>query len=154
RMVPLLGFFSMLMIVVGLVLLIACANVSNLLLARASARRQELAIRLALGAGRRRIVRQLMAESLLLTLLGAGAGLLLNLGMARILNQVQLPLPIPVRLLIQPDWRLLLYAVIVSVASAVVAGLVPALKATRGGVTAVLKRTERQVEGRWTLRSG
>jgi predicted permease len=152
RMVPLAGFFSMLMIVVGLVLLIACANVSNLLLARASARRQELAIRLALGAGRRRIVRQLMAESLLLALLGTGAGLLLNLGMAGILNRVQLPLPIPVRLLIQPDWRLLTYAVVISVVSALVAGLLPALKATRGGVTAGLKRTERQVEGRWSLR--
>jgi predicted permease len=154
RMVPLVGFFSMLMIVVGLVLLIACANVSNLLLARASARRQELAIRLALGAGRRRIVRQLMAESLLLALLGIGAGLLLNLGMAGILNRVQLPLPIPVRLLIQPDWRLLTYAVVISVVSALVAGLLPALKATRDGVTAALKRTERQVEGRWSLRGG
>jgi len=154
RMVPLAGFFSMLMIVVGLVLLIACANVSNLLLARASARRQELAIRLALGAGRRRIVRQLLAESLLLALLGTGAGLLLNLGMSSLLNRVQLPLPIPVRLLIQPDWRLLSYAIVISVVSALVAGLLPALKATRGGVNAVLKRTERQVEGRWTLRGG
>jgi len=129
-------------------------GLSNLLLARASARRQELAIRLALGAGRRRIVRQLMAESLLLALLGTGAGLLLNLWMARILNQVQLPLPIPVHLLIRPDWRLLLYSAVIAMASALVAGLLPALKATRDGVTAVLKRTERQVEGRWSLRGG
>ncbi len=153
-MIPFVAFFAMLLIVVGLVLLIACANVSNLLLARASVRRQELAIRLALGAGRRRIVRQLLAESLLLALLGTGAGLLLNLWMAGILNHVQLPLPIPVHLLIQPDWRLLLYSVVIAVASALVAGLLPALKATRGGVSAALKRTEHQVEGRWSLRGG
>jgi predicted permease len=154
RMVPFVAFFSMLLIVVGLVLLIACANVSNLLLARASARRQELAIRLALGAGRRRIVRQLMAESVLLALVGTGAGLLLNLWMAGILKHVQLPLPIPVHLQIQADWRLLLYSAVIAVVSALVAGLLPALKATRGGVSAALKRTERQVEGRWTLRGG
>ena len=153
-MVPFVAFFSMLLIVVGLVLLIACANVSNLLLARASTRRQELAIRLALGAGRRRIVRQLMAESLLLALVGAGAGLLLNLWLAGFLNRVELPLPIPVHLLIEPDWRLLWYAAVIAVASALVAGLLPALKATRGGVSAALKRTERQVEGHWTLRGG
>src|SRR5207247_9674223 len=74
--------------------------------------------------------------------------------LAGILNHVQLPLPIPVRLLIQPDWRLLLYSVVIALASALVAGLLPALKATRGGVSAALKRTERQVEGRWSLRGG
>jgi predicted permease len=154
RMVPFVAFFSMLLIVVGLVLLIACANVSNLLLARASTRRQELAIRLALGAGRRRIVRQLLAESLLLALLGSGAGLLLNVWLAGILNHVQLPLPLPIHLLIQPDGRLLQYSVVIALLSALVAGLLPALKATRGGVSAALKRTERQVEGRWSLRGG
>jgi predicted permease len=153
-MVPFVAFFSMLLIVVGLVLLIACANVSNLLLARASTRRQELAIRLALGAGRRRILRQLMAESLLLALLGAGAGLLVNLWLARFLNRVELPLPIPVRLLIEPDWRLLGYAAVIAVASAVVAGLLPALKATRSGVSEALKRTDRRVEGQGSLRRG
>jgi predicted permease len=153
-MVPLVAFFAMLMIVVGLVLLIACANVSSLLLARASVRRQELGIRLALGAGRGRIVRQLLTESLLLALLGTGAGLLLNLWLAGILNHVQLPLPLPIHLLIQPDWRLLVYSGLIAIATALVAGLLPALKATRGGVSAALKRTERQVEGRFSLRGG
>jgi predicted permease len=153
-MVPFVAFFAMLMIVVGLVLLIACANVSSLLLARASVRRQELGIRLALGAGRGRIVRQLLAESLLLALLGTGTGLMLNLWLARILNQVQLPLPLPVHLLIQPDWRLLVYAAVVALTTAIVAGLLPALKATRGGVSPALKGNERQVEGRWSLRGG
>jgi predicted permease len=153
-MVPFVAFFAMLMIVVGLVLLIACANVSSLLLARASVRRQELGIRLALGAGRSRIVRQLLAESLLLALLGTGAGLILNLWLAGILNHAPLPLPLPVHLLIQPDWRLLSYSGVVALTTALAAGLLPALKATHGGVSAALKRTERQVEGRWNLRRG
>ncbi len=153
NMIPFTAFFGMLLIVVGLVLLIACANVSSLLLARASARRQELAIRLAIGAGRGRIVRQLLAESLLLALLGMAAGFLLNLWLTGVMNRVQLPLPVPVQLLIQPDWRLLVYSMAVAGVSALVAGLMPALKATRGGVSAVLKLTERQVGGRWTLRN-
>jgi predicted permease len=99
-------------------------------------------------------VRQLLAESLLLALLGTMAGLLLNLWLSGVLNHVELPLPIPVHLLIEPDWRLLLYSVLIAIASALVAGLLPALKATRGGVSAALKRTERQVEGRWSLRGG
>ncbi len=150
---PFTAFFGVLMIVVALVLLIACANVSSLLLARASARRQELAIRLAIGAGRGRIVRQLLAESLLLALLGTCAGLLVNVWLSGVMNRVQLPLPIPMQLLIQPDWRLLVYSMAVAVMSALVAGLMPALKATRGGVSTALKLTERQVGGRWTLRN-
>lgn len=153
NMIPFTAFFGMLLIVVGLVLLIACANVSSLLLARASARRQELAIRLAIGAGRGRLVRQLLGESLLLALLGMAAGLLLNLWLTGVMNRVQLPLPVPVQLLIQPDWRLLVYSMAVAGISALAAGLMPALKATRGGVNAVLKLAERQVGSRWTLRN-
>jgi len=147
------AFFGVLMLVVGLVLAIACANVSSLLLARASSRRQEIAIRLAIGAGRSRVMRQLLAESLLLALMGTCAGLVLNLGLTSIMNRVQLPLPLPVRLLIQPDWRLLFYSIAIATGSALVAGLMPALKATRGGVSAALKLEERQVGGRWTLRN-
>jgi predicted permease len=147
------AFFGILMIVVGLVLLIACANVSSLLLARASARRRELAIRLAIGAARGRIVRQLLTESLLLALLGTCAGLILNLGITSVMNRVQLPLPVPVQLLIQPDWRLLFYSIAVATGSALAAGLMPALRATRGGVSTALKLGEHQVGGRWTLRN-
>ncbi len=151
---PFAAFFGMLMIVVGLVLLIACANVSSLLLARASSRRQELAIRLAIGAGRGRIVRQLLAESLLLALVGTTAGLLLNIWLTSLMNRVQLPVPVPIQLLIRPDWRLLLYSVCVALISALVAGLMPALKATRGGVSEALKIQQGQVgHQRWTLRN-
>jgi len=152
NILPFAAFFGMLMAVVGLVLLIACVNVSSLLLARASSRRQELAIRLAIGAGRGRIVRQLLAESLLLALVGTGAGLLLNVWLSGLMNRVQLPLPLPMQLLIQADWRLLLYSMAVAVGSALVAGLMPAIKATREGVSAALKLTERQV-GQWPLRN-
>ena len=153
QIAPFAAFFGMLMIVVGLVLLIACANVSSLLLARASSRRQELAIRLAIGAARSRIVRQLLAESLLLALVGTCAGLLLNSWLTGVMNRVQLPLPVPIQLLIEPDWRLLFYSAGLAAVSALVAGLMPALKATRGGVSAALKLEERQLASRWTLRN-
>jgi predicted permease len=147
-------FFAMLMIVVGLVLLIACANVSSLLLARASSRRNELAIRLAIGAARGRIVRQLLAESLLLALLGTVTGLLLNIWLTGVMSRVQIPAPAPIQLLIEPDWRLLLYSSGLAIATALVAGLMPALKATRGGLSAALKLDQRQVGNqRWTLRN-
>jgi len=151
---PFAAFFGMLMFVVGLVLLIACANVSSLLLARASSRRQELAIRLAIGAARGRIVRQLLAESLLLALFGTTAGLLLNVWLTGMMNRVQLPVPVPIQLQIQPDWRLLLYSACVALISALVAGVMPALKATRTGVSDTLKLQQRQAGNqRWTLRN-
>ena len=150
---PFAAFFGMLMIVVGLVLLIACANVSSLLLARATTRPQEIAIRMAIGAGRSRVVRQLLAESLLLATLGASAGLLINIWLSGVMNRVQLPVPLPVQLLIQPDWRLLLYSVAMVMVSALVAGLMPALKATRGAASAAMKLEERQVGSRWSLRN-
>ncbi len=148
EMIPFTAFFAMLMTVVGLVLLIACANVASLLLARATARQQELAIRQAIGAGRGRIVRQLLAESLLLAGLGTMAGLLANIAMTTAMNGIRLPLPVPVRLHIEPDWRLLSYSVGVAVVCALLCGLVPALKATRRDVNISLKIEERQTGGR------
>ena len=146
------AFFGMLMVVAGLVLLIACANVASLLLARASSRSQELAIRLSIGAGRGRIVRQLFTESLLLAFLGTAAGLGLNLALSTLLSRIRLPLPIPVQFLIQPDWPLLGYSIAVALGTSLAAGLLPAIKGTRAGIGAALKQAERQVaHSRWTL---
>ncbi|MGA8026860.1 MAG: FtsX-like permease family protein, partial [Bryobacteraceae bacterium] len=149
---PIAAFFGMLMTVVGLVLLIACANVASLLLARAASRQHELAIRQSIGAGRGRIVRQLLAESLVLASLGTIAGLLLNLALAAALNRIRLPLPAPVRLHIQPDWRLLCYAIALAMASALICGLMPALKATKRDVQTALKSEERSVGARLGFR--
>jgi predicted permease len=147
-------FFAMLIVVVGLVLLIACANVASLLLARASSRSHELAIRLSIGAGRGRIIRQLFAESLLLAILGTGAGLALNLALTTVVSRIRLPLPLPIQFLIQPDWRLLEYSIAVALATSLAAGLLPAIKGTRAGISAALKQGERQVaNSRWTLRN-
>src|SRR5580700_2661215 len=123
------AFFAMLLIVAGLVTLIACTNVASLLLARASSRSQELAIRLSLGASRRRIVRHLLAESLLLSVLGSLAGLAIDLACAKGINSLALPVPVPVHLVVSPDWRLLWYSLGTVLVSALVCGLLPALKA-------------------------
>jgi len=149
---PIAAFFGMLMTIVGLVLLIACANVASLLLARAATRQHELAIRQSIGASRGRIVRQLLAESLLLATMGTVAGLFLNFLTAAAANRIRLPLPVPVRLQIQPDWRLLAYAIGLAMASALICGLMPALKATKPDVQTALKLGERSLAPRLGFR--
>jgi predicted permease len=151
---PVAAFLAMLVMVTGLVLLIACANVSSLLLARASGRSQELAIRTSLGGSRGRIVRQLLAESLLLALCGTAAGVALNLVLTRLLSGIRIPTPLPIEAVIQPDWRLLAYSIGIAGLVTLVAGLAPALKSTRAGIGTALKEHERQLgPGRWTLRN-
>jgi predicted permease len=147
------AFFAMLMIVVGLVLLIACTNVASLLLARASTRSRELAIRLSLGASRRRIVRHLLAESLLLSILGSAAGLGIDIACATWMGRLTLPVPAPIHFVFAPDWRLLSYSLGAVFASALLCGLLPALKAAGKDVNPVLKREERQTAGAWNLRN-
>ncbi len=155
NMIPFTAFFGLLMVMVGLVLIIACTNVASVLLARASSRRQELGIRLAIGAGRGRLIRQLLAESLLLAVLGTLAGLGLNFWLTGFMNRIHLPLPIRFQLHIAPDWRLLLYAAAIAVSSALFCGLLPALKATRADVSSALKLKELPAGvRRWNMRSG
>ena len=149
---PFLAFFGLLMLVVSLILLIACVNVVSLLLARASSRQQELAIRMAIGAGRGRVIRQMLAESLLLALSGCVAAFAFNFALTRLFNQIQLPLPLNVQLAIEPDSRLLTYSIALAVASALIAGLMPALRSSRGGLHASLKIDQRQIPQRSRMR--
>ena len=130
---------AILMAVVGIVLLIACANIANLLLARANRRRREIAIRLALGAARRRLVRQLLTESMLLALIGGTLGLLLAFWLVDTLASTQLPLPLPIDDNLALDARVLVFTIALALLTGVLFGLVPALQASRPDVVPVLK---------------
>jgi macrolide transport system ATP-binding/permease protein len=123
----------------GLVLLIACANVANMMLARAADRRKEIAVRLALGAGRARLVRQLLTESLLVAMGAAVPGFLLCVWCMHLLSQLRMPLPIPIAFDLSPDWRALLFTLALTMVTGMAFGLAPALQATRPSLTPALK---------------
>jgi predicted permease len=129
---PLTAFLAMLALTVGLVLLVACANVAGLLVARAADRRQEVAVRLSLGASRSRLIRQMLIEAALLATLAAAAGLAVAQWMLVALEQIQPPLPFPVRLDFQIDATVLAVTVGLTGLTAIAFGLAPALQATRG----------------------
>ena len=113
------------MLGVGLVLLVACANVANMLLARASARQREIGIRLAIGASRGRLIRQLLTESVVLALLGAAAGVGLAALLLRLVASMPMPVPVPVALGLRIDGRVLLFTIAIASIAGLIAGLAP-----------------------------
>jgi predicted permease len=130
-----------LMALTGIVLLIACVNIANLLLARASGRQREIAVRLAMGASRRRVVRQLLTESAMLSLGGAVAGIIIAWAAMRWFGEWQTPFPGPWRYAIAPtiNIRVLGFGMTIGVATGVLFGLAPALRAARTDVVSSLK---------------
>jgi putative ABC transport system permease protein len=146
RVIPI--FLGLVTVIAGLVLLIACANVANLLLARAVLRRQEVAIRLAIGASRWRLIRQLLTESVMLALMGGAAGCLLAFWLTSLLRSFHPPTPVPIEINAMLDGRVLGFTLAVSALSGVLFGLAPALFASKLDLVPMLKDDRRGGGGR------
>ncbi|HYL73079.1 MAG TPA: ABC transporter permease [Bryobacteraceae bacterium] len=130
---------AILLSIAGLVLLIACANVASLLLSRARARSREIAIRLAIGASRGRLLRQLLTESLLLAIVGGGVGLLLAVFCMRFFGSLRFPSTLPISIVTNLDLRVLFFCAATSLLSGIVFGVAPALHTLRADLTAAIK---------------
>jgi putative ABC transport system permease protein len=147
-------FFAVLLVAVGLILAIACANVAGLLLSRANAQNREMAVRVALGASRRRLVQQLLTEGLWIALFGTLTGLVLMKALTGLLSQLSLPLPVPLEIHSALDRRLLLYSLLLTLVTTALCALAPALQSTRRSQMPALKRQETRLAGRiWSLRN-
>jgi predicted permease len=138
---------QLLLAITGLVLLIACANLANLMLARASARQREMAIRMALGASRRRMLRQLLLESSLLAIGGAALGVALAQPLSRLLVASLDTSQASIHLAITTDWRVLLFAAVVATLTCIIFGTIPAIRGANADPIIALKSGERGIAG-------
>lgn len=138
------NFTWVLMGAVALVLIVTCTNLAGLMLARATDRRREIAIRLAMGANRIRLIRQLLTESLLLSIVGGVAGVMLAFWIVDVLLAFKPPIDFPLSMDITIDWHVLLFSLCVSLIAGAIFGLAPALQATRPGLSQTLRETSAQ----------
>jgi predicted permease len=138
-LMPLFGFIGFMTVVAGFVLFVSCANLAGLLLGRAAARKPEIAVRLSLGAGRGRLIRQLLTESLIIAVAGGALGLALAATLTSELSRAVARLPMPIDLNLVMDLRVVAYTLAISVACAMLFGLAPARRASRVSLVDSLK---------------
>jgi len=136
---PARAFTLGVLLLAALVLLAACANLASLLTARTTDRQRELALRLAVGAGRGRVIRQVLTEALMLSVAGGGAGLALAWFLSRALSRWRAPMDFPVQLNVDPDWRVFCFAWAASILAAVLFASIPAWRASKTDANAALK---------------
>ena len=145
-------FKEFLMVLAGLVMLIACSNVANMMLARSAGRRREIAVRLALGAGRMRLVRQLLTENMLVAFAAGALGFTFSVWLMHWASQMRMPYPIPISFDMAPDARALAFTLAVTILTGLAFGLAPALEATRTDLVPALKEGAHvQLRGRRRL---
>jgi putative ABC transport system permease protein len=148
-------FFGILAVLTGFILMMACANIAGVLIARAVNRRREIAVRLAIGAGRARLVRLFLAEGLLLGISGLTAASLLYVWGVQLLQRIDLPTEVPFIIRPELNWHMALYCALIAIGSAVFCSLGPALEASRANVSAGLKDEIAGTRGRlFSFRNG
>lgn len=149
---PVKAFTAGVLALAGLVLLAGCANLASLLVARTADRQREIAIRLSIGASRARIVRQLLTETLLLSIAGGGSGYLLATFLSKALSAWRAPMDFPVQFDVNPDWRVFVFAFAISIAAGILFGLAPARHVSTTDTNAALKGTNTGLAAGWASR--